>query len=76
MTDQHLRMIRMRDIDGYQEYLMQYYVTDEETGESVVKQNHELGIMRKLCSLRWNKIFSYHMRFLLLTIAEKIRAWR
>ena len=57
MTDQHLRMIKMRDIDGYQEYLMQYYVTNEETGESVVKQNHELGIMRKLCSLR--SLFEY-----------------
>lgn len=52
MEDKHLRMIKMRDIDGFQEYLMQYYVTNEETGESKVVQNHELGIMRKLCSLR------------------------
>ncbi len=57
MTDQHLRMIKMRDIDGFQEYLMQYYVTDEETGASKVVQNHELGIMRKLCSLR--SLFEY-----------------
>ena len=57
MTDQHLQMIKMRDIDGFQEYLMQYYVTDEETGESKVVQNHELGIMRKLCSLR--SLFEY-----------------
>ena len=57
MTDKHLRMIQMRDIDGYQEYLMQYYVTDESTGESTVVQNHELGIMRKLCSLR--SLFEY-----------------
>ncbi len=57
MDDRHLRMIKMRDIDGFQEYLMQYYVTDEETGESKVVQNHELGIMRKLCSLR--SLFEY-----------------
>lgn len=57
MTDKHLRMIQKRDIDGYQEYLMQYYVTDEATGESTVIQNHELGIMRKLCSLR--SLFEY-----------------
>ena len=52
MTDEHLKRIKMRDIDGFQEYLTQYYWTDEETGESKVVQNHELGIMRKLCSLR------------------------
>ena len=52
MTDEHLKQIRMRDVDGYQEYLTQYYVTNESSGESHVVQNHELGIMRKLCSLR------------------------
>lgn len=52
MTDTHLKQIQKRDIDGFQEYLMQYYITDEFTGESTVVQNHELGIMRKLCSLR------------------------
>lgn len=57
MDDKHLRMIKMRDIDGFQEYLTQYYVTDEETGESKVVRNHELGIMRKLCSLR--SLFEY-----------------
>ena len=56
-TDEHFRRIQKRDIVGYQEYLMQYYVTDEDTGESTVIQNHELGIMRKLCSLR--SLFDY-----------------
>lgn len=56
-TEKHLKMIQLRDIDGFQEYLMQYYRTDEETGESVAVQNHELGIMRKLCSLR--SLFEY-----------------
>ncbi|MBR6187197.1 MAG: tyrosine-type recombinase/integrase [Clostridia bacterium] len=57
MTDKHLQMIQKRDIDGFQEYLMQYYNNNEETGETSVVQNHELGIMRKLCSLR--SLFDY-----------------
>ena len=56
-TDDHFRRIQKRDFVGYQEYLMQYYVTDENTGESTAVQNHELGIMRKLCSLR--SLFDY-----------------
>lgn len=57
MTEKHLNQIKMRDIDGFQEYLTQYYWRDEETGETKVVQNHELGIMRKLCSLR--SLFEY-----------------
>ncbi len=57
MTDGQFRQIQKRDIIGFQEYLMQYYVTDEATGESIAVQNHELGIMRKLCSLR--SLFDY-----------------
>lgn len=57
MTDDQLCLIQKRDIVGYQEYLMQYYVTDEASGTSVAVQNHELGIMRKLCSLR--SLFDY-----------------
>ncbi|MBE5770966.1 MAG: integrase [Clostridiales bacterium] len=57
MTDQHFEMIKLRDIDGYQDYLSQYYVTDESSGEAHLVQNHELGIMRKLCSLR--SLFEY-----------------
>ncbi len=56
-TDADFRRIHKRDIIGYQEYLMQYYVTDESSGESTVVRNHELGIMRKLCSLR--SLFDY-----------------
>ena len=52
MTEKHLNLIKKRDVDGYQDYLIQYYVTDEETGDSRVVRNHELGIMRKLSSLR------------------------
>lgn len=57
MEDTDLGKIKMRDIDGYQDYLTQYYVTDESNGDSRLVQNHELGIMRKLCSLR--SLFEY-----------------
>lgn len=57
MQDEDLKRIKKRDIDGYQDYLSQYYVTDEESGESHLVQNHELGIMRKLSSLR--SLFDY-----------------
>ena len=57
MTDKHLNAIQMRDIEGYQDYLSQYYVMDEETGDEHIVQNHELGIMRKLSSLR--SLFEY-----------------
>ena len=57
MTDRQLNAIQKRDIEGYQDYLTQYYVTDESSGESHVVQNHELGIMRKLSSLR--SLFEY-----------------
>ncbi len=57
LNEKHLRLIKKRDIDGFQEYLTQYYKNDEETGESRVIRNHELGIMRKLSSLR--SLFEY-----------------
>ena len=57
LDEKHLRLIKKRDIDGFQEYLTQYYKNDEETGESRVIRNHELGIMRKLSSLR--SLFEY-----------------
>jgi len=57
MTDKHLNAVQMRDIEGFQDYLSQYYVMDEETGGEHVVQNHELGIMRKLSSLR--SLFEY-----------------
>lgn len=55
--DAELSKIQMRDIDGYQDYLTQYYVNNESSGDSRLVQNHELGIMRKLCSLR--SLFEY-----------------
>ena len=50
--DQELAKLTGRDIDGFQDYLTQYFTRDE-----ALMQNHELGIMRKLCSLR--SLFEY-----------------
>ena len=57
MDEKQLKLVKKRDFEGFQEYLTQYYKNDEETGESRVIQNHELGIMRKLSSLR--SLFDY-----------------
>ena len=57
MDKEDFAKVKVRDIEGYQDFLTQYYVTDEESGDSHVVQNHELGIMRKLCSLR--SLFEY-----------------
>ena len=50
--DQELSRLKARDIEGFQDYLSQYFTRDES-----LMQNHELGIMRKLCSLR--SLFEY-----------------
>ena len=73
MQDEDLAKIKLRDIEGYQDYLSQYYVTDPENGESHLVQNHELGIMRKLCSLR--SLFDYlfkngHVEANIVTLIE------
>lgn len=57
MNEEDFAKVKVRDIEGYQDFLSQYYVTNEESGDSHVVQNHELGIMRKLCSLR--SLFEY-----------------
>jgi len=50
-----LKLISGHDIENFQEYLMQYY---KETDDGqVLMQNHELGIMRKLSSIR--SLFDY-----------------
>ncbi len=54
--DRELQTLTVRDIDGFQDYLSQYYAKDAE-GEDRIVQNHELGIMRKLSSLR--SLFEY-----------------
>lgn len=53
--DTLLKQLTARDIEGFQDYLTQYYA--QEDGETRIVRNHELGIMRKLCSLR--SLFEY-----------------
>ena len=50
--DRELGLLTARDIEGFQDYLSQYFTRDD-----ALMQNHELGIMRKLCSLR--SLFEY-----------------
>ncbi len=57
VNDVHLKRLTGRDIEGYQDYLTQYYSENHDTGEEKLVRNHELGIMRKLCSLR--SLFEY-----------------
>ena len=57
ITEDDFKKIKKRDFVGFQDYLSLYYVHDDETGISQQVQNHELGIMRKLSSLR--SLFDY-----------------
>ncbi|MBO2516796.1 MAG: integrase [Clostridiales bacterium] len=52
ITPKLLDVITATDIAGYQEYLTHYYTTDAASGDEKIVQNSELGIMRKLCSIR------------------------
>lgn len=54
MTKDHMNRITARHIEGFQEYL-QYYVKTEDVDGNIASrsfQNSELGIMRKLSSVR------------------------
>ncbi len=61
ITNEHLNAVTKRDIENFQDYLVLYLKQrsddDDQPGESVYVENHELGIMRKLCSLR--ALFEY-----------------
>ncbi len=57
MTQDHMQLITARHIEGFQEYLQFYYKEQEDAKKSDSKrpvsiQNNELGIMRKLSSIR------------------------
>lgn len=59
MSINEIGTITARDIEGFQEYLLQYAKAEDE-GHSpapTLVQNNELGIMRKLCSVR--SLFEY-----------------
>ncbi len=60
MTTEEIALITARDIEGFQEYLLQYTKNDTPKGAGISPvfiQNNELGIMRKLCSIR--SLFDY-----------------
>lgn len=66
MTQEHMKLVSARHIEGFQEYL-QYYVKPDaideknlEMGGTAPVQNRELGIMRKLSSVR--SFFDYMFR--------------
>ena len=55
IDESSLNNITGRDIELYQEYLMQYF-KNTDNGQTLI-QNHELGIMRKMSSIR--SLFDY-----------------
>lgn len=57
IDEEKLNMIKARDIAGFQEYLMHYYAADSAGSEERIISNGQLGIMRKLCSVR--SLFDY-----------------
>lgn len=60
MTHEDMARVTARDIAAFQEYLTQYAKMPSQAGQAsargqhspVLIQNHELGIMRKLCAVR------------------------
>jgi integrase/recombinase XerC len=62
ISDLHLNKITAKDIEGFQDYLTQYVKSSNDQDSKFVgyTQNHELGIMRKLCSIR--ALFEYLFR--------------
>ena len=57
LDEKDFAKVTARDINGYQDFLSQYYTVDAQNGGEKLVQNHELGIMRKLSSLR--SLFDY-----------------
>ncbi len=52
ITIDQIAGITARQLRGYQDYLTMYIKQNEETNSEVVVNNHELGIMRKMCAVR------------------------
>lgn len=52
ITIDQIGKITARQLRDFQDYLTQYVKQDDESGSEVVVNNHELGIMRKLCAVR------------------------
>ncbi len=67
MGQEHMQRVTARHVEGFQDYLQFYYrqdtdaqPTDDGNGRQVAVQNRELGIMRKLSSVR--SFFDYLFR--------------
>lgn len=71
-TEEDFMRMTKRDIVGFQDYLTQYYIEDEETGDTLLVQNHEAGIMRKLSALRSLFDFLFQNDYIKGNIAELI----
>ena len=52
ITIDQIAGITARQLRDYQDYLTMYIKQNEETNSEVVVNNHELGIMRKMCAVR------------------------
>jgi integrase/recombinase XerC len=52
ITTEQIGQITARQLRGFQDYLTQYIKAVDRDGGEMVVNNHELGIMRKLCALR------------------------
>ena len=52
ITAEQIGQITARQLRGFQDYLTQYIKPADDEGGELIVNNHELGIMRKLCALR------------------------
>ncbi len=52
ITTEQIGQITARQLRGFQDYLTQYIKPADDEGGELIVNNHELGIMRKLCALR------------------------
>ena len=73
ITIEQIGNITSRQLRDYQEYLTQYIRKTSENGNEVIVNNHELGIMRKLCSIRsfFDFLFRIHIYTTLILIYIK-----
>ena len=64
ITTEQIGQITARQLRGFQDYLTQYIKPADDEGGELIVNNHELGIMRKLCALR--SFFEYLFKNVLI----------
>jgi len=52
ITCEQISQITPKHLRAFQDYLTQYIKEDEQSETEIIINNHELGIMRKLCTIR------------------------